>query len=96
VLLDEPTSGLDSAASYNIIKLIKKVAVTRGITVIATIHQPSSETYSLFDKLMLLANGNTMYFGERADALAYFEGHGFALPFAQNPADYYLDIINVY
>jgi hypothetical protein len=94
VLLDEPTSGLDSAAAYHVISLIKKVAEHRGITVVATIHQPSSETYQLFNKLMLLANGSTMYFGEPQDAVGYFEGHGFALPFAQNPADYFLNIIN--
>jgi ABC-type multidrug transport system ATPase subunit len=62
---------------------------------VATIHQPSSATYQLFSKLMLLANGSTMYFGKPEGAIAYFEGHGFALPFAQNPADYFLNIINV-
>lgn len=61
----------------------------------ATIHQPSSETFQLFDKLLLLANGSTMYFGQTLGALPYFEKNGFALPLAMNPADYYLSIINV-
>jgi ABC-type multidrug transport system ATPase subunit len=39
-----------------------------GRTVIASIHQPSSEVFELFDRLCLLSNGKTVYFGEASDA----------------------------
>jgi len=41
MLLDEPTSGLDSHTAFQIAKLLKQEA-ERGMTILATIHQPSS------------------------------------------------------
>ena len=40
ILLDEPTSGLDSSTAIRIVEMLKKEA-ENGMTVIATIHQPS-------------------------------------------------------
>ena len=40
LLLDEPTSGLDASTAYRIINMLKREA-EKGMTVIATIHQPS-------------------------------------------------------
>lgn len=37
-------------------------------TVIASIHQPSSEVFELFDRLCLLSAGKTIYFGEASQA----------------------------
>lgn len=60
VLLDEPTSGLDSFKALQIVKLLERLARS-GKTIIATIHQPSSEAFSLFDRLILMADGHIMY-----------------------------------
>lgn len=56
LLLDEPTSGLDSLTSNKIIKILRKEAA-RGLTVVSTIHLPSSETFHLFDRLVLMHDG---------------------------------------
>lgn len=60
IFLDEPTTGLDSTTSLNTIQLLKKMALA-GRTVISTIHQPSSEIYNEFDRLILLVRGNIIY-----------------------------------
>lgn len=39
-----------------------------GRTVIASIHQPSSEVFELFDRLYLLSGGKTVYFGQASEA----------------------------
>ena len=68
LFLDEPTSGLDSASAYFIIQTLKNTACN-GRTVISSIHQPSSEVFALFDHLLLLSGGETVYHGEAKRAV---------------------------
>lgn len=68
LFLDEPTSGLDSAASYHVMSRIAKLARQDGRTVVASIHQPSSEVFELFNNLCLLSSGDTVYFGPVSSA----------------------------
>ncbi|KAF7831107.1 GDSL esterase/lipase [Senna tora] len=55
LFLDEPTSGLDSAASYYVMRAIARLGHKDGIqrTIIASIHQPSSDVFQLFHNLCL-------------------------------------------
>ncbi|RHZ87767.1 hypothetical protein Glove_30g36 [Diversispora epigaea] len=94
IFLDEPTTGLDSAAAYNVMNAIKNMAQKHKLTVIASIHQPSTETYSLFDKLLILGSGKPLYFGERETALTYLDELGYACPAYANPADHFLNLVN--
>lgn len=68
---DEPTSGLDSVMALNVVSVLKSMA-QKGKTVICTIHQPSSEMYSAFDKVILLADGRTAFLGSKDDAAHFF------------------------
>ena len=70
LFLDEPTSGLDSAASYYVMSRIAGLGQRDGIgrTIIASIHQPSSEVFQLFHTLCLLSSGRTVYFGPASAA----------------------------
>ena len=95
LFLDEPTSGLDSAASYEVISYLKKVAKRNSIIVIASIHQPSSSTFALFDTLLLLSAGKTCYYGPIHQIGPYFDAIGFPIPLHFNPAEFLLDLINV-
>lgn len=60
----------------------------------STIHQPSSRLYHAFDKLLLLSDGHSIFFGKAADAMGYFHHLGFEPEFATNPADLMLDLAN--
>jgi ABC-type multidrug transport system ATPase subunit len=60
ILLDEPTSGLDSFKAFQIVKLLQKQA-KKGKTVISTIHQPGSDSFATFDRLILMCDGNIVY-----------------------------------
>lgn len=95
IFLDEPTTGLDSAAAYNVMKAIITTAKSHHLTVIASIHQPSSEVFALFDKLYLISRGQTVYHGSRTAALEYFKNLGHECPEHANPADFYLSRINI-
>lgn len=69
VFLDEPTSGLDSAASYHVMSRIARIAERNRMTVVAAVHQPSTEVFELFHGLCLLAKGRTVYFGPASKAI---------------------------
>ncbi|KAG6741487.1 hypothetical protein POTOM_054747 [Populus tomentosa] len=94
LFLDEPTSGLDSAASYYVMKRMVDLAKQDRMTVIASIHQPSSQVFQLFHNLCLLSSGRTIYFGRSDRANKFFELNGFPCPSHQNPSDHYLHTIN--
>ncbi|XP_054778947.1 ABC transporter G family member 1-like isoform X1 [Prosopis cineraria] len=96
LFLDEPTSGLDSAASYYVMSRIASLDRKDGIqrTIIASIHQPSTEVFQLFDNLCLLSSGKTLFFGPASAATEFFTSNGFPCPALQNPSDHFLKTIN--
>jgi len=73
LLVDEPTSGLSSMDSEMVMDLLKEQAL-KGKLVITNIHQPSSNIYKMFDKLILLDRGGYLiYYGNPIDAISYFK-----------------------
>ncbi|TYI37411.1 hypothetical protein ES332_A03G209200v1 [Gossypium tomentosum] len=96
LFLDEPTSGLDSAGSYHVMSSIASLNRRDGVrrTIIASIHQPSSEVFQLFHSLFLLSAGKTVYFGTLSAANEFFASNGFPCPTLQNPSDHFLKTIN--
>ncbi|CAN1833636.1 ABC transporter G family member 9 [Linum perenne] len=93
LFLDEPTSGLDSTTAQRIVSTVWELA-KGGRTVVMTIHQPSSRLFYMFDKVMLLSEGNPLYFGKGEDVMDYFAGVGFVPAVAMNPSDFLLDLAN--
>ncbi|CAO2831659.1 unnamed protein product [Amaranthus hypochondriacus] len=94
LLLDEPTSGLDSAASFHVMSRIASKERIIGRTIVASIHQPSSQVFELFDNLCLLSAGRTVYFGPAQQANKFFASNGFPCPPLQNPPDHFLQMTN--
>ncbi|MCF8358274.1 MAG: ATP-binding cassette domain-containing protein [Prolixibacteraceae bacterium] len=73
LLVDEPTSGLSSADSEKIIYLLKKQCL-KGKLVIVNIHQPGSDIYKLFDRMIVLdKGGRAVFFGNPIEAVTYFK-----------------------
>lgn len=74
--VDEPTSGLSSFDSERIIHMLKRQTF-KGKIVIANVHQPSSDIYKLFDKLIVMDHGGRVIFqGNPMDAVVYFKHEG--------------------
>jgi ABC-type multidrug transport system ATPase subunit len=73
LFLDEPTSGLSSRDSENILDLLKELA-RKGKLLFIVIHQPSSDIFKMFDKLIILDTGGYMiYNGNPVDSIEYFK-----------------------
>lgn len=73
LFLDEPTSGLSSRDSLCIIELLKELSLL-GKLVFVVIHQPSSEIFKMFDRLLIMDTGGfPIYYGNPIEAIVYFK-----------------------
>ncbi len=73
LFVDEPTSGLSSLDSEKVMLLLKEQTL-KGKLVIINIHQPYSDIFKLFDKILILDKGGyPIYQGNPIDALVYFK-----------------------
>ncbi|MFA7490322.1 MAG: ATP-binding cassette domain-containing protein [Mariniphaga sp.] len=73
LFVDEPTSGLSSADSEKVMYLLKRQCL-KGKLVFANIHQPSSDIYKLFDRIIVMdKGGRVVFFGNPMEAVTYFK-----------------------
>ncbi|XP_041926462.1 broad substrate specificity ATP-binding cassette transporter ABCG2-like [Alosa sapidissima] len=93
LFLDEPTTGLDASTANSVLALLKKMA-NNGRTIILSIHQPRFSIFRVFDHLTLLVAGRQVYHGSANNALQYFKDIGYECEPHNNPADFFLDVIN--
>lgn len=92
LFLDEPTSGLDAYNAFNVVECLVTLVKAYNRTVVFTIHQPRSNIVALFDHLILLAQGRTVYSGPFEKCQSYFDSIGYACPPGFNIADYLVDL----
>ncbi|MGH0173912.1 UNVERIFIED_CONTAM: hypothetical protein FKN15_070790 [Acipenser sinensis] len=88
LILDEPTSGLDSFTAHNLVITLSRL-VRGNRLVLLSIHQPRSDIFQLFDLVVLLSSGTTVYCGSARHMVPYFTGLGHPCPRYCNPADFY-------
>jgi ABC-type multidrug transport system ATPase subunit len=73
LFLDEPTSGLSSRDSENLMDLLRDLTL-KGKLVVSVIHQPSSEVFKMFDKVIILDQGGYItYTGNPVESVIYFK-----------------------
>ncbi|MDX1904782.1 MAG: ATP-binding cassette domain-containing protein [Thermonemataceae bacterium] len=73
MFLDEPTSGLSSKDSENVLDLLKELSA-KGKLIFVVIHQPSSDIFKMFNKLIILDTGGYQaFYGNPVDAVIYFK-----------------------
>lgn len=73
LFVDEPTSGLSSRDSENVMDLLRELAL-KGKLIFVVIHQPSSDIYKMFDKMIILDTGGyQIYYGNPVEAVMYFK-----------------------
>lgn len=73
LFVDEPTSGLSSRDSEHIMSLLKELTL-KGKLIFVVIHQPSSDIFKMFDKLILLDTGGfPVYYGNPVESVSYIK-----------------------
>jgi len=91
LFLDEPTTGLDATSAFQLVRTLKGLA-KKGRTIVTTIHQPRSEIWGMFDRLVILTRGSPVYSGKAKDCIPWFKSIGMELPPFVNPAEFLIDI----
>lgn len=77
LFVDEPTSGLSSRDSEYIMGLLKEIALS-GKLVFVVIHQPSSNTFKMFDRLIMMDEGGyPVYDGLPVNAIVHFKMYSY-------------------
>ncbi|SSD58246.1 related to Probable ATP-dependent permease [Saccharomycodes ludwigii] len=92
LFLDEPTSGLDSNNARNVVECLLKLANHQNRTLVVSIHQPRSNIFKMFDRLILLSSGEMCYSGVTSDVGGFLKNCGYECPRDYNIADYLIDV----
>ena len=80
--------GLDAFNALSVIDCLVTLAREYKRTVVFTIHQPRSNIVSLFDQLIVLAQGKLIYSGEADKCQDYLQKIGHSCPPGFNIADF--------
>ncbi|KAK2509618.1 hypothetical protein MC885_011329 [Smutsia gigantea] len=94
LILDEPTSGLDSFTAHNLVSTLSRLAKGNRLVLIS-VHQPRSDIFRLFDLVLLMTSGTTVYAGAAQHMVHYFTAAGHPCPRYSNPADFYVDLTSI-
>ncbi|KAF6170715.1 hypothetical protein GIB67_015667, partial [Kingdonia uniflora] len=88
LFMDEISNGLDSSTTFQIVKFMKQMVHIMDVTMIISFLQPPSETFNLFDDVILLSEGQVVYQDPRENVLEFCEIMGFKCPNRKGVADF--------
>ena len=88
VAWDNSSRGLDASTALEYARSIRTMTDVLGSTSFISLYQAGNQIYDLFDKVLVIAAGECIYWGPRSEARGYFEGLGFIVPPGANIADY--------
>lgn len=80
-------------SSHSLLIIIININCFLKDTIIFSIHQPGHSIFKLFDKILLMCKGKSIYHDAPEKALSYFAKQGYVLDQQQSTADFLLDIL---
>mmetsp|Transcript_107576 Transcript_107576/g.347147 ORF Transcript_107576/g.347147 Transcript_107576/m.347147 type:complete len:645 (-) Transcript_107576:86-2020(-) len=93
LICDEPTSGLDSTMADQVVASLRELCDGGKVSVLSSIHQPSTNIFERFDELILLRGGEMFYNGPAAKAEAFFTSFQLQRGPTQSTAEYVMDLL---
>ncbi|KAF2878465.1 P-loop containing nucleoside triphosphate hydrolase protein [Massariosphaeria phaeospora] len=91
---DNSIRGMDSATAYTVMKVFRANVTEHRIAAVASLYQASQAVFDLFDCIILLYDGEQIFFGTTHVAVGYFTHLGFDLPPRTSVADYLTALTN--
>ncbi|KAH7447131.1 hypothetical protein KP509_01G092800 [Ceratopteris richardii] len=77
---DQLSTDAEDSVAFELLTAMRIYTRVRQITFLASLSQPSSEVFNLFDRVIVLNDGKLVYQGPREDVLTYFEKLGYKKP----------------
>jgi ABC-type multidrug transport system ATPase subunit len=96
LFLDEPTTGLDAKTALDIVTHLRKLCQTRGMGIVAVIHQPRPEILSLFDQVLVLSDGNLIFDGTLKEIETKLTDQGYQLTQFETSVDFLMKLIDIH
>lgn len=62
---------IDAYGAQQLVKILLRLT-KQGTTILCTIHQPSSQLFAMFHKVLLLADGRISFIGSPHEAITFF------------------------
>lgn len=91
-LLLSSTRGLDASTALEFVQALRTGTDVAKATSIVSIYQASENIYRLFDKVVVIGNGNMFYFGPAKQARQYFIDMGYEPAHRQTSADFLVSV----
>jgi ATP-binding cassette subfamily G (WHITE) protein 2 (SNQ2) len=85
---DNATRGLDANTALSFTKALRTYADLEQLTAVVSLYQAGNGIYDQFDKVLVLAESQVIFYGRREAAKKYFEEMGFDAVEGANVADY--------
>ena len=85
---DNSTRGLDASTALEYVQSLRSLTNMAHVSTLVALYQAGESLYDLFDKVVLIDEGQCLYYGSTEDAAAYFEELGFARPARWTTADF--------
>ncbi|KAI4251098.1 MAG: hypothetical protein LQ352_005065 [Teloschistes flavicans] len=89
---DNSTRGLDSSTALDFVKALRRLTDVGQKTTLATLYQAGENIYSYFDKVLLIDQGQQVFFGRVDEAKAYFEDLGYVAMPGETTAEFLTNI----
>lgn len=94
LFMDEFSNGLDASTAYDIGMGLSKFCRKHNSSIVATLQQPTPELLALFDRIVVLREGQVVFDGPVCDVAPFFVGMGFNQPDDVDPADWLIDCLS--
>ncbi|PSN73742.1 ABC drug exporter AtrF [Corynespora cassiicola Philippines] len=85
---DNSTRGLDASTALEYVQSLRSLTNMANISTSVALYQAGESLYDLFDKVLLIHEGQCCYFGPADRAAAYFKSLGFVQPERWTTADF--------
>jgi ABC-type multidrug transport system ATPase subunit len=91
---DNSTRGLDASTALEYVESLRTLTSMAHVSTLVALYQAGESLYELFDKVVLIHEGQCAYFGPTTEAKAYFESLGFHCPPRCTTAEFLTSVVD--